>query len=1038
MGVRLRLTSTRFERTSGLLPPRKFRRGAEQRKADDAALIKRQADEIYHLKNDSILKAAAADVSEAARRVGVAEEISRIQVKGERLRTRQAVAAGEEAVCDAKAAAVVAEATAAATIKRQAAEISKLNIRVEMLRGTVGRQMDKVESTRLAATLKLGKQLASAEADAAARVCSVTAQLDVAEADAAARVCSVTAQLDAARDLIATMRLDMSALEADNFDLEELGDAITAEMDEMTAEMKASTRVDGRTRVPQTYLGALQAETGLPPKQLSAPARAEPADQESVPHWRRLSITHMAGVIEGRGEGEAINNVADALHRCGYLERLPEARRFQHVAKAIAASAVAKVQEHWTARHSVHIWDRLELSRSQMESLYHLLSFVYDPATDKYVPIRVWENPNDSSDFVVTAKLVSRVRREAEFSMIAETMNITVSADGRCERDAIECTSLLYSNFSKALRQAYTLDRPAQPVLYLDGTGGALGRGICHGEIGCADFIAVGDSDAKQSRATLQPLFLYQGNDHAEPLRANLDLAITSYNKLVRQGCFNRSVGGVTESIPARAMTAADMQGAKTTYGMRECSHSVWCKCQRGGVNAGHKAYPTGEPVTRYEEILEICNEMGCDVKTFDDMCSWAHFSPGVAKGGAFTSFTCSCCDYSPSEVEWRADLAVWHAMSDEDQAAAQAAHMDKGDAMNSFRQHYHQVLYMPPMPHHGMERCGVDNLHLIYLNVFKHLFKYTIHEGLPPSKKALISDYCKKAGFYSYDAASVDEDPTSHWIGREVKRFLSTAHIHIPFLLQIAAAPADCVPEMADLANDAGEQQMEFDPEYAPTDAEVEQEEKEEPLMMKNAARWDNFLNLVRASQAPWPQGEPDTDDYRKGRAVEAFNLGGLCANDILELKPEHLTWVLHILVFIVPRQMVLLGDPTRRSCDACESFGAMAKKVIKHATCRRCVMGTEQTEHGKKAADGSSRRWKQTFNVGFIEQAFRRVSVRESLQHGEVNAPYRLRVDARRTSAGKATKCTKFTEGTPQPMRSVHSLVTEIVEAAKHATPT
>ena len=29
-----------------------------------------------------------------------------------------------------------------------------------------------------------------------------------------------------------------------------------------------------------------------------------------------------------------------------------------------------------------------------------------------------------------------------------------------------------------------------------------------------------------QSRATLQPLFLYQGNDHAAPLRANLELSI--------------------------------------------------------------------------------------------------------------------------------------------------------------------------------------------------------------------------------------------------------------------------------------------------------------------------------------------------------------------------------------------------------------------------------------------------------------------------------------------------------------------------------
>ena len=82
-------------------------------------------------------------------------------------------------------------------------------------------------------------------------------------------------------------------------------------------------------------------------------------------------------------------------------------------------------------------------------------------------------------------------------------MGIMVGDNGRCERDVIACTSLLYSNYSAALRPVYTRERPAQPVLYLDGTGGAVGRGICHVEIGCADFIAVGDSDAKQSRATL-------------------------------------------------------------------------------------------------------------------------------------------------------------------------------------------------------------------------------------------------------------------------------------------------------------------------------------------------------------------------------------------------------------------------------------------------------------------------------------------------------------------------------------------------------
>ena len=77
--------------------------------------------------------------------------------------------------------------------------------------------------------------------------------------------------------------------------------------------------------------------------------------------------------------------------------------------------------------------------------------------------------------------------------------------------------------------------------------------------------------------------------------------------------------------------------------------------------------------------------------------------------------------------------------------------------------------------------------------------------------------------------------------------------------------------------------------------------------------------------------QGDADTDDYRKGRAVSWFNKMNVVARDILSLKPTMESWVFHIACFIVPRQMVLLGDPTRRSCDACESFGAMVKKLIK-----------------------------------------------------------------------------------------------------------
>ena len=44
----------------------------------------------------------------------------------------------------------------------------------------------------------------------------------------------------------------------------------------------------------------------------------------------------------------------------------------------------------------------------------------------------------------------------------------------------------------------------------------------------------------------------------------------------------------------------------------------------------------------------------------------------------------------------------------------------------------------------------------------------------------------------------------------------------------------------------------------------------------------------------------------------------GWAVAIDIHELKPTMLTWVPHIMCFIVPRQLVELGDQTHRSCDA------------------------------------------------------------------------------------------------------------------------
>ena len=74
---------------------------------------------------------------------------------------------------------------------------------------------------------------------------------------------------------------------------------------------------------------------------------------------------------------------------------------------------------------------------------------------------------------------------------------------------------------------------------------------------------------------------------------------------------------------------------------------------------------------------------------------------------------------------------------------------------------------------------------------------------------KKLARYYLKSKGFYSYDAAAVDEDPVSRWIGREVKRFLSEAHIHLPVLLQMAAAPPEVCAEAASAQDGAHAQHL-------------------------------------------------------------------------------------------------------------------------------------------------------------------------------------------------------------------------------------
>ena len=205
-----------------------------------------------------------------------------------------------------------------------------------------------------------------------------------------------------------------------------------------------------------------------------------------------------------------------------------------------------------------------------------------------------------------------------------------------------------------------------------------------------------------------------------------------------------------------------------------------------------------------YGEMTEFFDEIGCEFKTEEFLLSCAHLSKGHFHGGKFTPFTCPDCGCKPTAAQYKADLAVFDAKTDEEQAGARKEHVAWGG-------HWHVELMMGPMTRgFNMDRLGADCLHLIYLNMFKHLFKYTIHEPLPDSKKRIVSKYLKEAGFYSYDAAGDSDDPVKRWIGREVKRFLHEADVHLPFLLSLSSTEIDVCDETAARTNAAGEEGME------------------------------------------------------------------------------------------------------------------------------------------------------------------------------------------------------------------------------------
>ena len=260
-------------------------------------------------------------------------------------------------------------------LAKQTKRVASLTEEIKVLSSTLDRQSDKIRHQQGAIERQMAKALEGREHLKSVRNSMISRET----------YDDALSQLEAARDQQQQANRAAEELAWEKEDLE-------AELEQKQAELAEATAGPGRGRPSKTadHFQRVKEDTGLRASNASVPLRlAETTAAE------QLSVRHMAAVLKGRGEGDNINLIADALQRAGYLKRLfEEAERVHPLVKGIAKDIVNNTQEHWTARHAVHVWDRLELSRSQMETLRHLLSYVYDPVTDSYVPIKAWVRSN--------------------------------------------------------------------------------------------------------------------------------------------------------------------------------------------------------------------------------------------------------------------------------------------------------------------------------------------------------------------------------------------------------------------------------------------------------------------------------------------------------------------------------------------------------------------------------------------------------------------------------------------------------------------
>ena len=433
------------------------------------------------------------------------------------------------------------------------------------------------------------------------------------------------------------------------------------------------------------------------------------------------------------------------------------------------------IQKHWSARMAVILMAEVHTSRSEFDTLRHLLSFVYNRDKDMYERIIAWTNPNNPKDILYVPRLAARGPREAERAIVYGKCDAEASEDGVY----VGVKELEPAAVGMVEHYWHALDPNVQTgvaelmlVLTGDATGGWRGDAVTHGELGIGSW-AKGKA---QSKLTLLPLFLMVGDDGAVNLRNRCAKLAEQYNALKKKGSLTVTTQGRERVLKPKLRCATDFQFFKATLNMSKYTSAIWCTCL---VDNLYK-YPDFV-AKEWSECLDFFASIGCVMKDLATICELNHYSLEVLEGRPFKPFGCRCGWKSGDERAWRTAVEAHKQLEGEELKVVELEH-------SSNPMHCRHKQLNPPLLHQPTSDNSADVLHLIFINMFTFFMEMTMLVPLfdfAPPARAPFEIYCRSIGIpiKCVKAISVAEMKQG-LTGRDSKVILAKALVHIPELL--------------------------------------------------------------------------------------------------------------------------------------------------------------------------------------------------------------------------------------------------------------